>query len=469
VILCTNCGFQNEPSATFCGNCGLFLEWVGQHVEDQPADAPPAAVEQPAPEHPERPGIIDRVRSAAGLATESAASAGDRDAGPADAGLSDAASIPPSRGEALTTARTEDVATPPPDERPSPSRSGQPATVARQAQNSARTPPALVRPVPPVPADRGTTRATARGEASAVSTTIELRPDATTPTAQSAADPSARRPVAVPPRPARAKPAPAVVSANRTAKPGDIVCRHCGAANDPARKFCRACGESLAPVAPPASVPWYRRLLTRPRTPALAAGERTPAARTSARRGTGLRVGYVVRSAVGLLFLLGVIGYVAVPPVRVILIQSLRGIVDQARRVVAPRYVIVRPTTETPTSEQPGHEARKAFDQSPKTYWASEDPRPLLTLTFPESVKLGAVSVYSGANPGFVDLRRPATLQLVPDQGDAASIELQDIHTEQKIFFDLAATKHLQVRIVATNGSSTAPLALSELTFFAKE
>ena len=65
MIVCGNCGHQNDATDAFCGNCGQFLEWVGQKVEEP---APPAA-ETPVEEVPPEaaPGLLSRVRQAVGL------------------------------------------------------------------------------------------------------------------------------------------------------------------------------------------------------------------------------------------------------------------------------------------------------------------------------------------------------------------------------------------------------------------
>jgi hypothetical protein len=48
VIVCRNCGHENESGAAFCGNCGKFLEWTGEQPPEPPAPGP-AAPERAAP------------------------------------------------------------------------------------------------------------------------------------------------------------------------------------------------------------------------------------------------------------------------------------------------------------------------------------------------------------------------------------------------------------------------------------
>jgi hypothetical protein len=45
MIVCTKCGFTNDASDSFCGDCGEFLEFVGQKVEPEPAPEPAPAAE----------------------------------------------------------------------------------------------------------------------------------------------------------------------------------------------------------------------------------------------------------------------------------------------------------------------------------------------------------------------------------------------------------------------------------------
>ncbi|GAA0600239.1 hypothetical protein HPO96_34575 [Kribbella sandramycini] len=69
MILCNDCGEQNEDGVVFCARCGVFLEWEGEKVEKPavtPVVVPPRAVLQetpathqpvpvPAPEEPQQP------------------------------------------------------------------------------------------------------------------------------------------------------------------------------------------------------------------------------------------------------------------------------------------------------------------------------------------------------------------------------------------------------------------------------
>jgi hypothetical protein len=60
MIVCTGCGAQNPDGATFCGDCGAFLEWTGeadhtgQGTETEPAAARVPAAVLPAEAQPRR-------------------------------------------------------------------------------------------------------------------------------------------------------------------------------------------------------------------------------------------------------------------------------------------------------------------------------------------------------------------------------------------------------------------------------
>ena len=66
MIVCKNCGHQNEDNDTFCGSCGKFLEWTGERVVVAEPEPPPPPPPAPEPE-PAHVGFIDRVKQAVGI------------------------------------------------------------------------------------------------------------------------------------------------------------------------------------------------------------------------------------------------------------------------------------------------------------------------------------------------------------------------------------------------------------------
>jgi len=297
------------------------------------------------------------------------------------------------------------------------------------------------------------------------------RPDAIPPAQQ----PAARLPTAEAP----VRPKPVATVERRVAQPGDRICGNCGEANDPTRKFCRRCGSSLveAKVVVEKPLPWWRRIFRRkPKQPkAFAAGERSGSMKAGAQAGlrSGRRIMTYVRLAAGLLVVVGIFGYVGIPSVQKFVNEAvggggISGIVDNIRRFVSPTLEPVRPTSVTASQELKDHPGRLAFDTFTNTDWEASGTSPSLTITFKEPVDLGAVIVHSGAADTFVDLRRPASLELAFSDGTSQTLTLKDEHDPQT--FDLSASKvdSVTITIVETNGPAGAPVSLSELEFFRK-
>jgi hypothetical protein len=79
------------------------------------------------------------------------------------------------------------------------------------------------------------------------------------------------------------------------------------------------------------------------------------------------------------------------------------------------------------------------------------------------------VIVHSGADTGFVDLRRPEVLTFVFEDGTSQSITLQDDHKPQTFDLPHKDVETLIVRITSTYGPDDKPVALSEPEFFKSE
>ena len=157
------------------------------------------------------------------------------------------------------------------------------------------------------------------GEAGSDATLSEVRPDsrdvapppiaASVASAPSGTQPGSRQPAkAAPVSPVRQR-EQGPPSAERP-KPGETVCRSCGAGNAPTRRFCRRCGQSLVETSAPTPWPthWYQRLIRRNRRPAYLAGQRPTRVRPRWRPGClGVTVGLIVLLAAG-----AIAGYVYV-------------------------------------------------------------------------------------------------------------------------------------------------------------
>jgi ribosomal protein L40E len=206
VIVCGQCGARN-PDEAFCSECGAYLDWEGERIQQ----APPQA-ETVAPEA-EAPGFVERVRTAIGLG------AGEGAAAPAEASPTEA---PPAAEQVLLP--------------PAPVPAIDPAA-AGAAPLVVPVPAAA--PVPP-PVARPSRHAAATRQPTGAQAPAPVRPG-----------------VAAPKPPRRDVPID-----DRRPAPGEVVCGACGAGNIPTRKFCRRCGADLAD-APVVKVSWWRRFFTR--------------------------------------------------------------------------------------------------------------------------------------------------------------------------------------------------------------
>lgn len=79
MIVCRECGFENEDAADFCANpdCGEFLEWKGERIPDpEPPVVEPPPDEEPT-EEDDRRGLVERLRDSLGLERDEAEAVAD--------------------------------------------------------------------------------------------------------------------------------------------------------------------------------------------------------------------------------------------------------------------------------------------------------------------------------------------------------------------------------------------------------
>jgi hypothetical protein len=302
---------------------------------------------------------------------------------------------------------------------------------------------------PPAPAAAGTSPTAAT-------------PVARTPT--STPQPPSRRPakgsVAAAPKPRQAQP----VKAKRPL-PGERACANCGSGNDPQRKFCRRCGQSLAIVpieqAQP-KAPWYRRF-RRGKQPAVYDAGMRPDPR-GARR--SWRPGFV-SLILGFLVVLGIGGgaaYVSVPSVGEFVDDGIRAITDR----VEGRTLAV-PVSSGPSAAD--HPADHAVDRNLATWWLGprgQKERWVLDLDFERAVDVRSVNIHGGAN-GDEDLEhgRPRSVRIRAGDDISDIFTLEDIATVQAIAVDFQGIESLRFIVIDTyRGSSSAnDVAIRELEF----
>jgi hypothetical protein len=190
-------------------------------------------------------------------------------------------------------------------------------------------------------------------------------------------------------------------------------------------------------------------------------------------RGLGTRLRFVASWALAGLIILGAVGYVAVPSVGGLINGGIRGVVDQARRIVSPTLTLVHADATEANSALKDHPAKNITDGATNTDWQADGDELVLTFTFERPIDLGAMNIWNGAVDSKTktlrtDLRRPAQLLLETQSGQTATIDLDDLHDKQVRYFELSAVETLTIHVVQAYGAADAALALSELEFLKK-
>jgi hypothetical protein len=282
------------------------------------------------------------------------------------------------------------------------------------------------------------------------------------------AQPIARKPVDAGPM---ARPVARPGVERRAPKPGELICGNCGAGNEPTRRFCRACGTSLAEAKPAPPLPWYRRIFTRREKQPLAAGERTKGTTRSAEgRPSGIRPGVVITRVLAGVVLLGVVGYAIVPTVRQGANALIANVTEEVRKRVNPRYALLDEKSVTATSGDTGHEAGLAFDGAVNTYWSTSEPQPTVRVELPAKVDVGAIVLRAGVVGQPNAFRTPATIEITSvDTRAKVQIEVKAGLDRQDHLFDLPETSAIEIRVTSSRGGDSLPLAISEIEVNARE
>ncbi len=423
MIVCKQCGHHNEDSDTFCGSCGKFLEWTGERVIVAQPEPEPAPAPEPEPE-PARVGFMDRVKQAVGMEDE--------------------APPPPA-----TT--VEAPAAPPPL-----------TAVAIAAAPSLNATAAPVAAPEPVLAGVGAPAAPAAVPVGSVD------------------EPVSRRPTSLAPVVTRPRPGPRTMEPPTRRNPGDLICGQCGEGNDPARHFCRRCGNSLD-EAIAVRLPWYRRFFSR------LFGVRTREAGWRPRRvgppnvmGGVMRV---VRLAIVAMLAVGILGFLLIPPFHNLVVNKVTAGVTSVRKVVHPNYDTVYPVAAAATSQTAGHAASLTIDRTSNSYWAAipTDKTPQLVFTFSEPQDLSEILFRSGA-PGaqpsdFLNQPRPKAVHIIFTDAQGKLITATDItltDQEGSQFYPIEAkqttTARIQIQSVyPATGAARSAVAIAEVEFKIKD
>jgi len=261
----------------------------------------------------------------------------------------------------------------------------------------------------------------------------------------------------------------------------------CGEPNDPDRKFCRRCGNSLvaAKIVAEPKLPWWKRLFGRGKKTekTYAAGERKASMQKAAPKSRGIRgllgrIG-VVRGLLGLVVAIGIFGYIGIPSFQKVVNEVanpvMHGgptqIIDNIRKMISPSSVKVNPVAASvrASSEVEGHPGTLVIDKFSNTDWQATDKVPELSLGFEQPIDLSAIIVYAGSADQFLELRRPSQIEIVLPDGSTQTFDLEDKHDPQTFNVSGDGIDRLTIRILGTYGPENAPVALSTIEFFKKE
>ncbi len=187
-----------------------------------------------------------------------------------------------------------------------------------------------------------------------------------------------------------------------------------------------------------------------------------------------LKIRNLMVAGLGIIVMIGIFGYIGIPSWRGYVADftsgGVSGMVDRVRDFINPPLLPLHPDpgAVSASSEIDGHEARKAFDGFTNTDWQGNGSAPDLTVTFKEPVNLGAAIVRIGNEDAFVDMRRPATLELDFSDGSSTTLTLADTHDPQTFDLGASGVTSMTIKVVATNGPDGTPVSISEIELFTK-
>ena len=264
---------------------------------------------------------------------------------------------------------------------------------------------------------------------------------------------------------------------SRRLKPGDLICGNCGEGNDPLRKFCSRCGDSLN-EAEVRKAPWWHRFRRHhgPRTIALGQeAKKSPAslAESSFDARQFFRNLYrKARTVLAVAVILAGVLYGAYPPFRNTVNNAVTSAKNDASNAESAALTPVHPTSATDNGDLPGHPASAAVDESLDTYWLapwSAGTTPTLTLKFDRPVTLKKLILHSGASDAYIADGRPSSLHLVFSDQESVTLTPQD--TSQAQTFNLShaiQVTSVDIQVTAVyQGSSGSTVALAEVELFA--
>lgn len=299
---------------------------------------------------------------------------------------------------------------------------------------------------------------------------------AITPTA-AAQRPVAQQPSAVkaPPRPdPKAKPPEVALKA------GDLVCDQCGQGNDPTRKFCRKCGNSLAKAAPVKKLPWWKTLFSskkkKGKTSKEAKGGKSARNKANEAKYKAQRLRAKVRFIFIGIAMLSIIGVnLALPDLRSNVVVKVKGGFTSIQGIFNPQFKTVNAVEVTATSSVPGHEPGFANDLVLNSFWAEaaegEGIGQTISFTFESPADLTKVLISAGSTDtpeNYLNQPRPKDLHLVFDTGGSFDLTLEDEFRKSQSFTIKGAEGVTKVDVVISSvyrGRNGLDTAIAEVEF----
>lgn len=307
----------------------------------------------------------------------------------------------------------------------------------------------------------------------------EAKPDravAMTPTA-AAQRPVAQQPSTVKPPPRRD---PTTKPQEVAVKAGDLICDQCRQGNDPTRKFCRKCGNSLAKAAPVKKLPWWKTLFSSKKkggkTSKEAKGGKSAKNKANEAKYKTQRLLAKVRFIFMGIALLGLIGVnVAVPSLRDNVLGKVKSGFTSLQGTFNPQFKTVNAVEVTATSAIPGHEPGFANDLVLNSFWAEaaegEGIGQTISFTFESPADLTKVLISAGSTDtpeNYLNQPRPKDLHLVFDTGGSFDVTLEDEFRKSQSFTVKGAKGVTKVDVVISSvykGRSGLDTAIAEVEF----
>jgi hypothetical protein len=271
--------------------------------------------------------------------------------------------------------------------------------------------------------------------------------------------PVAQQPTAIkqPPRPD-----PKITAVEQAIKPGDLVCSQCGSGNDPARKFCRKCGNSLAAAVTAVKLPWWKRIFGGKKSGGRVSKDATEKQRRRQKQKDASFKAQMaianIRKAAMVLMMLGVVGSFAIPSVRGEIMRRGKSGFTSVQDMFNPQISPVNAVAVAASSAVPGKDANLAADLGVNTFWAEgaegDGVGQSISFTFAEPTDLTKVLITAGDTDtpeNYVNNPRPKELHLVFDTGGSADLKLIDEYRKSQGFTLKGAKKVTKVDIVISS------------------